>query len=294
MNTHNEWYGGARCRDTDLTLRRFNPSFYGYDPGQPSRKLLVSVLLFVLCITHIVGKTSALALLYVTNRMYLLSYLGVEMGVYLLYKILRKDFYCWTPRTGIVVALVYRIGTKLMVDLTGLPQLRSPLDLGGACWAATMATTQVMCLVSSFMYCQEFEGDSKLECSTLMAAMGMLGGVWALAIALLLLLAERKYIRTFFSFQTAAEYAVAHFFGNLERGDDEGCFQIFTFNEALWTHIKPDVKIYVEQNVDRFIEEKPEWFTPGLVGTIDSYFLPHESYCRSTCKASPLRRSLAV
>ena len=117
-----------------------------------------------------------------------------------------------------------------------------------------MATTQVMCLVSAFMYCQEFEGDSKLECSTLMAAMGTLGGVWALAITLLLFLAERKYIRTFFSFQTAAEFAAAHFFGNLERGDDEGCFQIFAFNEALWTHIRPDVKSYVEQNVDRFIE----------------------------------------
>jgi hypothetical protein len=278
----------GRCRDTDLGLRRFNPSFYGYIPGRPSKRFLFSVLLFVICITHIVGKTSAMALLFVTNRKYLLSYVGVDMGVYLFYKILRRDFYCWVPRTGIAVALIYRIVTKLMVDFTGLPQLRCPLDLGGACWAATMATTQVMCLVSSFMYCREFEGDIKLQCSTLMTTMGTLGGVWALAIAGLLLMMERKYVRTFFSFQTAAEYAVASFSGSLERGDDEGCFRIFSYNEALWTRIRPDVKSYLERNVDRLFNEKPEWLTPGLVASIDSYFLPDR--CRRPTFIIPLRK----
>ena len=153
-----------------------------------------------------------------------------------------------------------------------------------------MATTQVMCLVSSFMYCQEFEGDIKLQCSSLMTTMGTLGGVWALAIAGLLLMMERKYIRTFFSFQTAAEYAVASFLDSLERGDDEGCFKIFSYNEALWTRIRPDVKRYLEQNVARLFNEKPEWLTPGLVASIDSYFLPDRCRRPTATSIIPLRK----
>jgi hypothetical protein len=111
-------------QDTDPSLRRVNASFYGYIPNRPSKRLLISVLLFVLCLTHIVGKTSALALLFVTNKTYVLSFLCVDMAVFLLYKIVRGDFYCWVPGTGILSSIVFRVLTKLMADMTGIPQLR--------------------------------------------------------------------------------------------------------------------------------------------------------------------------
>jgi hypothetical protein len=280
-------YSIALNQDTDLQLRRFYPSFYGYVPKRPSRRLLVSALLFVLCLAHIVGKTSAMALLFVTNRAYLFSYVAVDMGVYLLYKIVRGDFYCWVPDTGVRTAVAYRVATKLMLDFTGLPQLRNPCDLGGMCWAATMATTQVTCLISAFLYSQEFEGDVhvKLVYSSLMGTMGTLACVWALAIVCLLLTMEREYIRTFFSFQTGSEYAAAAFLSSRDSGDDEGCFQIFAYNELLWTRILPDVQSYLQENLPRLVEEKPEWLTAGLIGSVRDHVLPEG------CDVTPLRTS---
>ena len=247
-----------------------------YIPCRPAKRSLVSILIFLLCLAHIMGKTTAMALLYATNYVYLVSYICVDMALYLLFKIVRRDFYCWVPRSGIFLSLIYRICTKVMADLTGLPQLRCPLDLGGACWAVTMATTQVACLVSSSIYCRAFKGDAKLECASLMGAMGALSGIWVLAIVGLAFTMERKYLYTLVSLTTASQYVEAIFVDALNKGDDEVAFRIFTYNEKLWTQIRPDVQRWMQQNVDRIADEKPEWLTPGVVRSISPGFLPED------------------
>ena len=98
-----------------------------------------------------------------------------------------------------------------------------------------MAMTQVTCLVSSSIYCRASKGDGKLECASLMGAMGALSGIWVLAIVGLAFTMERKYLYTLVSLTTAAHYVEAVFVDALNMGDDEVAFRIFTYNEKLWT-----------------------------------------------------------
>ena len=109
-----------------------------------------------------------------------------------------------------------------------------------------------------------------------MGAMGALSGIWVLAIVGLAFTMERKYLYTLVSLTTAAHYVEAVFVDALNMGDDEVAFRIFTYNEKLWTQIRPDVQRWMQQNMARIADEKPEWLTPGVVRSISPGFLPED------------------
>ena len=162
------------------------------------------------------------------------------------------------------------------------------MDLGGGYWAFTMATTQVTCLVASWIYCEEFDGAGKIDRSVVMGGIGSLSGAWALAILGLGLTMEQKYISTFLSFKTAKQYVEAVFLVGLEQGDDATCATIFEFNQLLWTRIKPDVREWLHGIAERVNDGAiPEWLTPGLVASMDVYFLPEGRFAEAL--ATPLR-----
>jgi hypothetical protein len=106
--------------------------FYGFVPSKPARRRIVYACLFILISAHVVERTAALTLLFVTGKGWLGGVLGTEMGVYLLYKALRSDFIVWVPGMGYGGSLIYRVVGKLMLDFCGLPHLRGPFESGGA------------------------------------------------------------------------------------------------------------------------------------------------------------------
>jgi hypothetical protein len=81
--------------DTSVEKRAINPSFYGYLPAESKRRYLAIFCLFVFSLMHIVSRCSAVALLYVTNPMWLYAFLAVDMALFLLWKVLRNDFVWW-------------------------------------------------------------------------------------------------------------------------------------------------------------------------------------------------------
>jgi hypothetical protein len=54
----------------------------------------------ILSLSHVISRSSSLALLCLTDRTWLASFMSVDMGVYLLYTIVRRDFIWWPRDAG--------------------------------------------------------------------------------------------------------------------------------------------------------------------------------------------------
>ena len=90
--------------------------------------------------------TSACALLALTNRNWLLLFLGVDMGIFFLYKILRGDFFYFLNLEGVVrffTAIIDRFGVKILVNFTMLIQCRHPNEAGGFPFLVSILTSVV-------------------------------------------------------------------------------------------------------------------------------------------------------
>ena len=228
--------------------------------------------LFILSLAHIVERTAALTLLFVTGKAWIGGVLGTEMGMYLLYKALRSDFIVWVPGIGYGASLVYRIVGKLMLDFCGLPQLRSPFDAGGAYWLFSIWMNQAVCLMSVWAYSEQYDGPGKLHRTLLFPTLGVLAGVWAAALAGFFLSIERTYLWTFVSLETGRECAIRTF--HERNGDDERRMEIFNINELLWESVRQEVAAWCQANYDRWKAVSPAWFTPGLIAKIPDDCIP--------------------
>ncbi len=228
--------------------------------------------LFNFILAHVVERTVALTLLFVTGKAWLGGVLGTEMGVYLLYKALRSDLIVWVPGMGYGGSLVYRVLGKLMLDFCGLPHLRNPFDAGGAYWLMSIWTNQVVCFMSVWAYSEHYDGPGKLDRAVLFPTFGVLAGVWAAALAGFFLSIECTYLSTFVSLETSREHAVRKF--RTADGDDERRIDIFKTNELLWESIRGEVAAWCQANYDRWKAESPAWLTPGLLAQIPDDCLP--------------------
>jgi hypothetical protein len=83
---------------------------------------------------------------------------------------------------------------------------------------------------------------------------------------------ERKYARTFFSTETGGQYLMNHFLDNA--GNDELREQIFSYNQALWRPIRPQVAAWMSSRFEIWKREKPAWFTDALRRSIPTDMLP--------------------
>ena len=99
-----------------------------------------------LSFAHVLLLTSACALLALTNPNWLLLFLGVDMGIFFLYKIMRGDFFYFLNLAGVfrlIAAILERFGVKIMVNFTMLMQLRHPQEMGGLPFLVSILTSVV-------------------------------------------------------------------------------------------------------------------------------------------------------
>jgi hypothetical protein len=86
-----------------------------------------------------------------------------------------------------------------------------------------------------------------------------------------------KYRRTFLSTQTGREWVQSSF---LEGKSDEAKVEIFQRNRNMWESIRPQVRVFLEENLTQWENEKPEWFTDLLISSFDDDLLPSEDLRR--------------
>ena len=96
-----------------------------------------------------------------------LKFFGVEVGVFLAYKIVRGDFYWWIRVEGVlsvILSILVRVIVKVITDFTGCVHFRNPLEMGGFAYSASMVWAQIMPFVALGWY----EGGNKEQMQTLL------------------------------------------------------------------------------------------------------------------------------
>ena len=81
------------------------------------------------------------ALLSMAGGNWVLVYYVSDMGLYFMYKILRRDFWHWAPLVGaanVVWSILNRLIVKVLVGHTGVIQFRGAGEMGGCYFAFDM------------------------------------------------------------------------------------------------------------------------------------------------------------
>jgi hypothetical protein len=200
--------------------------------------------MFVFHAAQVLSKALAMGALANTCWWWLVVYMSFDMGLYMVYKIARRDFWYWMPTTGVGLAVLCRGLIKMLVDFSGCVHFRNPMDLGGAYWMFNAVMSQLSCIVSVVLYDRYFVGDAKISGPLLYGTVGALGAVWLVAVCAFLLIIKREYVHTFVSLQSGSDYVISYFHDNL---DEARRIQVFYCNELLWEAIRPAVRTWVRR-----------------------------------------------
>jgi len=277
--------------DTDQPKRAKMPLFYGYIKDGRHQRGRTFLLMTIISTLHNLSRSVGYAILAVVNLNLALRFFVGEVGVYLLYKLLKRDFYYWVRlevESSVIISLVERTLVKVITDFTVsewgcacelllsvliiilyLPQgcihFRHPYELGGAAYCASMIWAQIMPFVALSFY----EGGNKEQLETL-----LLGsfGIWLVLNGLFFYSIDRSYITTFFGTKTAPQYTV-ELFRNSE--DDFSRFDAAFDNRRSYINgIEDEVRVWLRENIARSQLEQPEWWKIELV---PDEFLPAQA-----------------
>ena len=116
-------------KDVDVAGRRDQPKFYGYIPDDNGARTRCFVLMTLISALLNVSRSVGCALLTASDKRFLVVFVGIEVSVYLAYKIARGDFFYWIQVDGalaIVMSFVNRVIVKIIVDYTGCLHYRHP------------------------------------------------------------------------------------------------------------------------------------------------------------------------
>ena len=262
--------------DTAVSKRRESPEVWGAIPDR--HRGIVFALMVLMSTCQILSKVFSIALLAVTRASWLVIWLCADVLLFLVYKIARREFvYLYPPgvQGGMkyVTAFFARVLVKIIADVTGLLLLRGPYEMGGFYFSFNMVLNIMSCWIAQALYSDYYEEeDSKIDSSTICAFIGALQLLWALATLLFFRRIKRKYLRTFYSTQSARQASVAYF---LESDDDSvRLLAVFTTHEDLWSDIKDQVKAYMLQNWETWERDQPAWFDGNFKATVPDEFIP--------------------
>ena len=252
--------------DFDISVhhRKTQPDFYGYIPGENRLRSRCFMLMVGISTLHNLSRSLGVALLASRSGWLAAYFVGCEMLVYLVYKLLRRDLYYWVRTSqslAIPLAFSNRIVAKTIVDFSGCIQFRHPKELGGAAFCVSMLWAQVMPFVSLSL----LEGDNGVkdtkEIVTIFLACSFC--LWCTTSAVFFCTISRSYAHTFYDTKTGPQYVRDNF---LKGTEDRQKFHAIFKNRLSYTKpIHNEVKEWVDANVDSWEVEKPHWYKVSMV-----------------------------
>jgi hypothetical protein len=130
----------------------------------------------------------------------------------------------------------------------------------------------------------------KIDFVTLVASVGTLFAVWAVATLGVWLTMKPEYRRTFWSTQTGYAFTQSMFLDN--EGNDAKRIRIFTQNERHWRAIRDRVRQWVLAIYATWQALKPVWFTDAVKAQIPDGFIPTEALRRENARARRRRQTV--
>ena len=119
--------------DVDIDKRAVDPDMYGLVPNNASKRNVVFLSMFGFTSCNIAFRMLSLALLSVLSPMLTGIVVAGDILVLLLFKLVRNDLRSWFNVEGVlswVASLYHRLICKVLVDFTGMVDLRAPLEMG--------------------------------------------------------------------------------------------------------------------------------------------------------------------
>lgn len=129
---------------------------------------------------HVLLQTISCALLMVMSPTWLVAFISVDVGLFFLYKLARRDFYYYLNIRGGVrdfISFLMRVCAKLLASFTLLIQLRHPQDCGGLPFLGSVLYSLVGSFAAVYLYLNQYEGSSKIDTQTLYTILTILHSV---------------------------------------------------------------------------------------------------------------------
>jgi hypothetical protein len=263
--------------DTEPTRREQSPDFYGYIPAKARKRMVVFVSMMLLSAGMLLIRCTTIVLLGLIGGSWAFLYIGADLGLFFLVKILRGDFWYWLPVGGwleIVSSILFRVVGKIIVDFTSIAQLRHPNEVGGVYWLFGLVLT-IGSLPVSIYFCSTYVDEKAIDVASLI--MKYFIQITTLCLAVFFLNIKKEYWHTFWSTQRSKDMSMAYF---LEGESDEMKIVVFTISRHKWVSIEGEVKKWVGLNWAKWEEEKPDWFTDWIKAKVPVEFIPADGDAR--------------
>jgi hypothetical protein len=279
-----------RSFDVDPVKRKETPDFYGYIPDGTSRTVIFGCMVMNGALL-LLSRSFCAAMLMLVEKKYFIWYSAFDTGLYLLQKMLRKDFTYWIPVEGVellIFSVMMRMGVKIITDYTGIVQFRGSAEMGGIYWSISM-TMAISAPFAAVVFYFAYTAPDAVVMAEKIAwrVVCSLSGSWLVFFLLFLALMKKKYRKTFFDFETGNEWAMSFF---LKGDTDAKRVKPLRLNKRKWKKIRPQMKEFVLENWERWEEEEPDFFTEAFKKRVPDDMLPPNELRRQKVAGGGQRR----
>ncbi|GMH64861.1 hypothetical protein TL16_g04058 [Triparma laevis f. inornata] len=265
--------------DTSPSQRSTASFAYGYVPDKALRRAVCFLSMMSLSFAHVMLQTFSCALLAVINPNWLVYYLCSNMALFILYKIATRDFlYYPNFSTGLrfVISVFERFIVKIITDFTMMIHMRGSCEMGGFSFLLSVLTSLVSCFVSVHLYSTNYEGEDKLDAEVLQVILGSLCGVWIISLGALVSVMNRRYLRTFYNFDTASEYNRKIVLSYRDDQEDLKAVCLLDHPDVYAEWGDEVLKPWTLMNWGRWEEEKPSWFSDAWIECVPNDYIPYD------------------
>jgi hypothetical protein len=263
--------------DTDPGKREKAPDFYGYIPAKASKRTVVFVSMLLLSAGMLLIRCTTIVLLGLIGGRWAFLYIGADLVLYLLVKILRGDFWYWVPLGGsveIVNSIFVRVIVKIIVDFTSMVQFRHPNEVGGAYWLFGLMLT-IGSLPGSIFIASPYVDVQPIDIAALIMKISI--PMTILCFAAFFLNIDKKYWHTFWSTSRSKDMSMAYF---LEGENEAVKFKVLENSRHQWVSIEGELRKWIGLNWAKWEEEQPEWFTDVMKARVPEEFIPADGDAR--------------
>jgi len=223
------------------------------------------------------------------------------MGIYFLYKFARGDFRYWLNVEELLswlCSIICRLMIKVITDFTLIVQFRHQFELGGVYWLANIVTNQLFCFVSVYLYKRFADTstsvDNIIRCNTTDAGnttntvgcdegsiesqlLFLVIGLFVLSVlsfGIFSRLINKDYLWTFYDIRTGSQFLCDNWRNGIT---DIERFETFDNHRTLYKSIEPELKVWLEENWERWEEEKEDWFNAAAISSVPVDLLPKKA-----------------
>ena len=259
--------------DTHPAKRLGSPNFYGY--MKDKNRLQVFILMTLMTTAHVLMKILACSLMLQISQVWFVLYMAGDMFLYFCYKIIRGDLQYYLKLGNIlscVVSVINRAIVKIVVDFRLLIQFRHPQELGGLYWSVNVCINQAFCFLSVYLYGHYSKEVSEEVAELLWKLVAGLFLFSMLNFGLFLKSINENFLKTFYSPITGKQFVVITYFEEAETDSER--FKIFGKHRSYYYSIQSELMKWLNDNWEKWEEEKPEVFTAKNIVKIPADMLP--------------------